>query len=66
MLFLACYHAIVPLLQHFSLHGCCVPVALGVLLFLHLQPGPYLLPYLHHRVLHAVTLEHEQPHVGAS
>ena len=44
---------------------CCVPVALGVLLqFLHLQPGPHLLPFLtqlHHRVLHAVTLEHEQP-----
>ena len=41
---------------------CCVPVGLGVLL--HLQPGPHLLPFLtqlHHRVLHAVTLEHEQP-----
>ena len=32
---------------------CCVPVTLGALL--HLQPGP------HRRVLHAVTLEHEQP-----
>ena len=40
----------------------CVPVALGVLVqFLHLQPGPHLLPILHCRVLHAVTLEHEQP-----
>ena len=43
---------------------CCVPVGLGVLLqFLHLQPGPHLLPFLtqlHRRVLHAVTLEHEQ------
>ena len=38
---------------------CCVPVGL-----LHLQPGPHLLPFLtqlHRRVLHAVTLEHEQP-----
>ena len=44
---------------------CCVPVALRVLpQFLHLQPGPHLLPFLtqlHHHVLHAVTLEHEQP-----
>ena len=40
----------------------CVPVALGVLVqFLHLQPGPHLLPILHCHVLHAVTLEHEQP-----
>ena len=43
---------------------CTVPVALGVLPFLHIQPGPHLLPFLtqlHHHVLHAVTLEHEQP-----
>ena len=45
--------------------GCCVPLALRVLLqFLHLQPGPHLLPFIkqpHCRVLHAITLEHEQP-----
>ena len=38
---------------------CCVPVGLQ---FLHLQPGPHLLPFLtqlHRHVLHAVT--HEQP-----
>ena len=43
---------------------CCVPVALGALLqSLHLQPGPHFLSFLtqlQRRVLHTVTLEHEQ------
>ena len=65
--FSASHHAALPLSTNLSELRCCVPVELGALLqflHLHVQPGPHLLPFLtqqHLHVLHAVTLEHEQP-----